>query len=186
MQETLLKAVLSLQKGEVILYPTDTIWGIGCDATNNTSVKKVYALKKRSANKSLIVLVDSFEMLEQYVEVVPQKIKNYLLQYSETPITVIYNFPKNLATNSIAKDNTIAVRIVKKGFINKLITAFGKPIVSTSANMSNQKSPKNYLEIDERIINNVDFIVNPSIAIKPKPPSKIIKLDKGEIIVLRE
>ena len=83
MQETLLKAVLSLQKGEVILYPTDTIWGIGCDATNNTSVKKVYALKKRSANKSLIILVDSFEMLEQYVEIVPQKIKNYLSLFLE-------------------------------------------------------------------------------------------------------
>lgn len=186
MSKVILKTIANLQKGKTILYPTDTIWGLGCDATNNISVKKIYALKQRKKSKNLIVLMNSFEMLEEYVKFVPQKVRNYLEQHKEDSITVIYSAPINLATSIIAEDNTIAVRIVKEGLVNRLITEFGKPIVSTSANISNEKSPENYLSINPIIIKNVDYIVQSELDTISNSPSKIIKFERNEIIVLRD
>lgn len=177
--------ILALNEGKTILYPTDTVWGIGCDATNFEAVKKVYNIKQRDQNKSLIILVDSFTMLQKYISAIPKEIKNFLIENTE-PITVIYSNPKGLAKNILAKDNTIAIRIIQDDFCNKLIKQFGKPIVSTSANISTYKTPLKYSDIDYRIISKIDFIVTLNIEFAPKKPSKIIQFITNKIIVLRD
>jgi len=185
MQKSIDKAVKALKNNKVILYPTDTVWGIGCDATNEQAIKKIYQIKERNLNKSLIVLVDSFRMLRVYVEIAPKIIQEYLKNKSK-PITVIYEKPINLAKNAIANDGTIAIRIVQDEFCKKLISNFGKPIVSTSANISGELPPKNYKSIDEKIIEKVDFVVSLPTEIKEKNPSIIIKVVDGEIKILRD
>jgi L-threonylcarbamoyladenylate synthase len=178
------KALLALQNGKTILYPTDTVWGIGCDATNEKAVKKVYKLKHRIASKSLIVLVNGFEMLEKYVENVSLEIREYLSNKSE-PITVIYSNPKCLAKNLIAADNTIAIRIVKDVFCTKLISKYNRPIVSTSANISGAPTPLHFSEIETKVIDNVGYVVNLELEFSKTTPSKIVKIINEEIIVLR-
>ncbi|MGB2231994.1 MAG: L-threonylcarbamoyladenylate synthase, partial [Flavobacteriaceae bacterium] len=148
-----------LKNKQTILYPTDTIWGIGCDATNVDAVKKIYDIKQREESKALICLVSSFEMLISYVEDIPEQVHEILKEASK-PTTVIYNSPRNFASNLIAADQTIAIRLVNKGFAHELIKTFGKPIVSTSANVSGNPSPKDFKEIDERILKGVDYVVN--------------------------
>lgn len=174
-----------LSNGKTILYPTDTIWGIGCDATDEIAVKKIYRIKQRDQSKSLIILVDSFEMLQNYINPVPKKIKTYLFDKSE-PITVIYKNPTNLARNLIAKDNTIAIRIVKEGFSNELIKKFGEAIVSTSANISGVKTPLSFEKIDNFFLKKVDYIVTLQKETSANKSSKIIKLENDKIVILRE
>ena len=173
-----------LINGATILYPTDTVWGIGCDATNENAVKRVYQLKQRTASKSLIILVNNFEMLTKYVTP-PTEIIAYLSNTTES-ITVIYSNPRNLAQNLIAEDNTIAIRVVKDTFNNALISKYKKPIVSTSANTSGLPTPSNFSEIEETILNNVDYIVKLDLEFPNTKPSKIVKVVKGEIVVLRD
>jgi L-threonylcarbamoyladenylate synthase len=179
------KTVKILSNQKTILYPTDTVWGIGCDATNQEAVNKIYAIKKRQESKSLIILVNSFEMLQDYVSEIPDKIKEFLKQ-TDKPTTVIYDKPKNLAKNAIANDNTIAIRIVNKGFVNELLNQFKKPIVSTSANISGAKSPTDFKSISKSIINNVDFVVSLPSENKNSKPSQIIKLVDNKIVFLRK
>ena len=124
-----------LKAGGVILYPTDTVWGIGCDATNPTAVARIFTIKQRSESKSLIILVSSIAMLREYIADLPQNILNYLQKINE-PTTIIYEKPQLLAPNVIAADNTVAIRLVQDPFCQKMITLLGKPIVSTSANIS--------------------------------------------------
>ena len=153
------KCLEVLRSGGLILYPTDTIWGIGCDATNEVAVAKVYALKKRNEEKSMIVLVNAEYMLDQYVKEIPKAAFEFI-EYIEKPLTIIYPGAINLAKNLVSSDGTIGIRITKDAFCRQLIQQFKKPIVSTSANISGQSAPRSFHEIDEEICSGVDYIVN--------------------------
>ena len=178
------KSKKQLEQGGVIVYPTDTVWGIGCDATNEVVVEKVFKVKKRPSSKSLILLVDSIEMLQDYVEIT-NEIHEFLAN-STRPTTVIYTNPKGIAKNCIADDNTVAIRIVKDEFCQELIQRFGKPLVSTSANISGEPTPQSFQEIDKAILESVDYVVNLPNHSGSQLPSKIVKvLPSGEIEVLR-
>lgn len=176
-----------LKNGGSILYPTDTIWGIGCDATNDRATSNIFKIKERIEEKNFIVLVDDIPMLEQYVEDIPD-VAYDLIAAIDKPITIIYPKGKNLAGNVIASDGSIAIRIVKNDFCKRIITTFGKPIVSTSANLSGEPSPVNFKTISERIKNRVDFIVNPELdTLTEIKPSRIIKLETtGMFTIIRD
>jgi len=180
MKKELTNTLNALNKGKLILYPTDTVWGIGCDATDVKAVQKIYKLKQRDDSKSMICLVSDYEMLERYITSIP-KIIYEILNTSIKPTTIIYNNPKGLAKNAIANDNTLAIRVVKDEFefCQKLIQQFGKPIISTSANISGEKTPKSYKEISQQILKGVDYIVNLHHEKTNASPSTIIKLNKG-------
>ncbi len=187
MKEDISKAVETLKDGGVILYPTDTIWGIGCDATNPDAVAKLNELKHRSINKSMIILLENPAMLYSYVEQIPEMAWD-LVELTTKPLTIIYPKAKNLAPALIAADGSIGIRIVKHAFCQRLIQAFRKPIVSTSANITGKPFPKSFSEIDSEIVNGVDYIV-PSIYDEGNPPipSGIISLGTGgEVKVIRE
>jgi len=175
------QTVSILQQGKTILYPTDTIWGIGCDATNETAVEKIFDIKNRPKKKSLIVLVDSIEMLKKYVIVTPE-IESMLASF-ELPVTVIYPNPKGLAPNVVNADNTIAIRIVNHDFCRQLIQQFGKPVVSTSANVSGEKNPVSFEDISVTIKKKVDFIADKKFDTSVyKFPSKLIKISADNSI----
>lgn len=174
-----------LKNRNTILYPTDTVWGLGCDATNSAAVNKIYQLKNREESKSLIILVSSIEMLEQYVGHIPEKALE-ILRKPEKPTTIIYNNPKGLAANTIASDNTIAIRIPQDDFCIHLIKEFGKPIVSTSANVSGEPTPKSFSEISEAILKNVDYVVNLQQEKVAEKSSTILKIEGDTVIVIRE
>ena len=159
MHEEVRKAGESLQKGFVILYPTDTIWGIGCDATNPEPVARVYRIKHRSDRKSMLVLIDDLSRLSSYVETIPDAALR-LIESSEKPTTIIYPEAKNLATNLIASDGSIGIRITSDPFCRQLIRYIGKPIVSTSANISGKRSPSSFREIDPEVVEQVDYTVD--------------------------
>jgi L-threonylcarbamoyladenylate synthase len=187
MDQIIKQTVEILKKGGVILYPTDTIWGIGCDATNPEAVAKVYRIKQREDSKSMLVLVETPNMLNSYVDVVPE-IAWDLIDLADKPLTIIYSGAKNLAPNLVSFDGSIGIRLVKHQFCEKLIRSFGKPIVSTSANITGKPFPKSYTEIDHEIHSQVDFIVPKEFDFNPQPsPSGIIKLEpNGEVKVIRE
>jgi len=147
-----------LRKGGIILYPTDTIWGIGCDATNAEAVDKVNKLKGRTQDKNLIILLENDNKLVSYVREIPD-VAYELIEYTDEPLTIIYSGAKNLASNLIPKDGTIGIRIVKHDFCEELIRRFRKPIVSTSANFTNSPAPKTFNDIDQGIIEGVDYVV---------------------------
>lgn len=179
-------ALLTLKKGGLILYPTDTVWGIGCDATNAEAVEKVFKLKQRSDDKSLICLVSDFKMLNEFIEDVPE-VAYDILKYAAKPTTIIYDDPIRIAENIIAKDNTLAIRVVKDDFCKTLIRKFRKPIVSTSANISGRPTPRTYSEIDPLILEGVDYVVNLHRDKKTGKPSAIIKLgNDGSVKVIRK
>ena len=185
-KEDLEKAVETISSDGIILYPTDTIWGIGCDATNENSVSKIYQIKQREYSKSLIVLASDIEMLKEYVSEVPEKIIELLAQ-EQNPITIIYPNARKLAPNAIANDGTIAVRIPKDDFCVSLIKKFGKPIISTSANISGEIAPKNFLSISELLKIKVDYIVNHKQSDESNSKaSKIVKIENNELIYIRK
>lgn len=186
MTEEVNKAFQVLKQGGIIVYPTDTIWGIGCDATNYDAVKRIYELKQREESKSMICLVSDFNMLNQYIEEVPE-VAYDILKYANKPTTVIYDRPLRVAENLIADDNTLAIRIVRNTFCNQLIKKLRKPLVSTSANISNQPSPKSYSEISSEILKGVDYVVNLDRKKKSSKASSIIKLSgDGMVKVIRQ
>jgi L-threonylcarbamoyladenylate synthase len=187
MDKDLSAAVETLRKGGLILYPTDTIWGIGCDATNVEAVDRIYRIKKRQDEKSLLILLDDENKLQDYVSDVPEIAWN-LIEISDKPLTIIYPGAKNLAGNLIAEDGSIAIRIVKDDFCRQMIRRFGKPVVSTSANISGMPWPPYYQKIDRILIKSVDYVVfHRQDEKKRGKPSGIIKLGKGtEISVIRE
>ena len=177
--------ILNLKLKNTILYPTDTVWGIGCDATESAAVAKIYKLKNREESKSLIILVSSVNMLKKYVSV-PKKALE-IIKETEKPTTIIYQNPKNIATNAISKeDNTVAIRIVQDDFCRKLIKKFGKPIISTSANVSGEPTPKSFLKISKPILEGVDYIVNLQQERETTKSSTILKIEGDSIVVLRE
>ncbi len=181
------KSIEILKQGGIILYPTDTIWGIGCDATNENAVDKIYKIKQRSDQKSMLVLLDNPNKISTYVQEMPE-IAWDLIDLTEKPLTIIYSGAKNLAKNLIPSDESIGIRITKDTFTQKLISKFGKPIVSTSANISGEASPQNYSEISEKIINAVDYTIKwRQDDLSKAEPSGIIKLkSNGEIQIIRK
>ncbi len=185
-QEEINRSVEVLQEGGLILYPTDTVWGIGCDATNETAVQKVYALKKRQDCKALICMVGNESMLERYVAHVPELAYD-LIDLSDKPVTIVYSEPQGFAKNLIAEDGSIAIRVAGDKFCQYLIGKFRKPIVSTSANFAGSKTPTSFHEIDSGIIKGVDYVVNLQHNERLSQPSSIIKLaSDGTIKVIRE
>jgi len=186
MLDEIFNATKVLTSGGTILYPTDTIWGIGCDATNASAVEKIYKIKKRIESKCLIVLVTDIEMLKEYLVSFPDMAMD-LINSLEQPTTIIYPKAKNIVKNVMAADGSVAIRIVKDEFCKQMITLFGKPIVSTSANISGEVAPVSFCKISEEIINSVDYIVkHERNKLKQMKPSTIIKLhDDGEYEIIR-
>lgn len=180
-------ALLALRKGGIILYPTDTIWGIGCDATNAVAVEKIFKIKSRNENKSLLVLVDGENMLDRYVKDIPE-IAFELAGVSDTPLTIIYPGGKNLAHGVCSEDGSVAIRICHDEFCHELISRFRKPITSTSANLSGKSSPENFDDIDNTIIESVDYVVKYRQDDREKhTASPIIKLEQnGTIKIIRK
>lgn len=175
-----------LSQQRVIAYPTDTVWGIGCDATNTDAVAKVYSIKNREESKSLIILVDSLEMLSKYIKNIPEKALKELKRATK-PTTIIYKNPIGLASNCVATDNTIAIRIVQNDFCIQLIKEFGKPIVSTSANISGEPTPKSFSEISDSILDSVDYVVNLQQEKITTSSSRIVRItDDNQVEVIRE
>ena len=186
LKEEVRKAWEVLKNGGIILYPTDTIWGIGCDATNEEAVKRVYELKHREDSKAMLVLLDDVVKLASYVEV--PDVAYELLEVNDKPMTIIYPNAKNLAKNLIAQDRTIGIRITSEIFTKALLYRFRKPIVSTSANISGESSPKCFAEISEAVKSAVDYVVDFRQEETSNPaPSSIIKLGVGgEIQIIRK
>jgi L-threonylcarbamoyladenylate synthase len=169
------KAFEVIQQGGIILYPTDTVWGIGCDATNTEAVQKIYDLKKREESKSMIVLMNGEKMIYNVFKDIPE-VAWQILDLSEKPTTLILDKPRNVAPTIIADDQSLAVRIVKEPFCYKLMERMKKPLVSTSANVSGQPTPKSFKEISPEIIKGVDYVVNLHREKICDKPSTIIKL----------
>ena len=176
-----------LESGGIILYPTDTIWGIGCDATNPEAVRKVFELKKRDISKPFILLVDSIDRLHEYVEHVHPRIEN-LLTYHTRPLTVIYPQAKNLPPISREANGSVAIRVALEGFPQRLLKSFKKPLISTSANISNDPFPAHFGEISSAVIEGVDYVVKSQQFDKNTgEPSVIVKIDdNGELFFIRE
>jgi L-threonylcarbamoyladenylate synthase len=186
MIEDIKKACQVMNEGGVILYPTDTIWGIGCDATNEEAVRRVYEIKQRSDSKAMLV-VDSPVKVDFYVQDVPEVAWD-LIEVADKPLTIIYSGARNLAPNLIAEDGSVGIRVTNEEFSKRLCQQFRKAIVSTSANISGQPSPANYSEITEELKSMVDYVVGYRREEMGHPkPSSIIKLDKGGVIkIIRE
>ena len=170
-----------LQNGGIILYPTDTVWGIGCDASNEKAVTKIYELKKRAETKSMIVLVNGEKLMHNTFKEIPE-VAWQIIDLSEKPTTLVLDKPQNIALNLVAEDNTLAVRLVKETFCYKLIEKLKKPLVSTSANISGNATPNTYSEISNEIKNGVDYIVNLSREKKCGNPSTIIKIGLDNVV----
>lgn len=182
----LLNAVEVLRQGVVILYPTDTIWGLGCDATNREAVEKVYRIKERPSGKSMLILVSDIVMAEEYTKDTPDLIWNVMEEALE-PLTLIFPHARNLADNLPAADGSIGIRMPKDNFCLELIRLFGKPIVSSSANPSNQAPPELYIDIPRELIELVDYVVQwRQDDFRPGSPSTVVKLGAdGEMEMIR-
>ncbi len=180
MQSEIKNALELLKSGGTILYPTDTIWGIGCDATNPDAVEKIYSIKKRMESKALISLVANITQLKQLCSKIPKE------SFNENPTTIIYNQVTGLANNLLAPNGSAGIRIAQDKFCKELIKVFGKPIVSTSANISGEHSPINFSEISEEIKKNVDYIVNLRQNEDMQTPSAILHVNSdGSLKKLR-
>ena len=186
MNEDIKKALEVLKTGGLILYPTDTLWGIGCDAKNEKAVEKIYKIKKRDDRKSMLILLNNINFISSYVEEVPE-IALDIVELANKPTTVIYPGAKNIAKNLIAEDGSIGIRISTEEFTDKLLQRFKNPIVSTSANISGDPSPESFNDISDEIKSNVDYVVNYKQDAIANKPSSIIKIGlSNEINVIRE
>ena len=191
-EDDIRQAIETMRKGGVILYPTDTVWGIGCDATNAEAVKRVYEIKQREDSKALICLVDSDARMQRYFRNVPdvawQLIDSLKEATDAKPTTLILDGAINLAPNLIAEDGSLGIRITNEPFSKELCFRFQKAIVSTSANISGEPAAQNYCDIDPRILEAVDYVCwSRRQEHKPHTPSSIIKLkENGEVTVIRK
>ncbi|MFH6768318.1 L-threonylcarbamoyladenylate synthase [Gaetbulibacter aquiaggeris] len=181
MQQEINKALQILKEGGLILYPTDTVWGIGCDATNPEAVNKVFQLKQRRGSKTLICLVADDRMLKKYIKKIPEVAYN-IIEVSEEPITIIYDDAQNLAPNLVAEDNTIAIRIPNDDFCFQLLRRFNGAIVSTSANISGMPTPKSFKEISQEVLKGVDYVVNLHREKICNKPSSMLKLSSNGVV----
>lgn len=180
------KLIQTLKSGGTIVYPTDTIWGIGCDATNVEAIQKIFEIKKREPSKSVIILVENEKRLQDLVDV--PEMAWEIIDLSEKPVTIVYENPRNLPKELLAEDGSIGIRLVKNDFCKKLISKLNKPLVSTSANLSGQKSPMKFSDISPEILAAVDYAVEENREVVSKyPGSSVIKIWKdNRIKVLRE
>ncbi|SHF74487.1 translation factor SUA5 [Flavobacterium segetis] len=186
MNDEILKAYDIIKEGGIILYPTDTVWGIGCDATNAEAVAKIYQLKKRAESQNMIVLMNGDKMMHNVFTEIPE-VAWQIIELSENPTTLILDKPKNVAANLIATDNTLGIRIVKEPFCFKLLEKLKKPLVSTSANISGKPTPKSFKEISPEILKGVDYIVNLQRDKIGGKPSTIIKLSlDNQVKIIRK
>ncbi|MGN6640152.1 MAG: L-threonylcarbamoyladenylate synthase [Mucilaginibacter sp.] len=177
LRDELTNALKVLQDGGIILYPTDTIWGIGCDATNTEAVKRIFKLKQRDEAKSMIILLDTENKLESYVKEVPA-IAYDLIEYAENPLTLVMPGAKNISSALISEDGSVGIRVAKHDFCQQLIQRLRKPLVSTSANISGKPSPQNFSQMDQEIIDGVDYVVNlEQNSTELKKPSTIMRLN---------
>ena len=178
--------IQTLKSGGTILYPTDTIWGIGCDATNIDAIEKIFEIKKREKTKSMIILVESEKRLQDLVDV--PEMAWEIMDLSEKPVTIIYDSPKGLPKELLAEDGSIGIRLVKNDFLKKLISKLNKPLVSTSANFSGEKSPMKFSDISQEIVDSVDFVVEENQEkVSEYSGSSIIRVwSDGRIKVIRE
>ncbi len=175
-----------IKNGGIILYPTDTVWGIGCDATNEEAVARIYALKKRIETKSMIVLMNGEKMMYNVFKEIPE-VAWQIIDLSEKPTTLILDNPRNVAQNIIASDKTLGVRLVKEPFCFKLMERMKKPLVSTSANISGQPAPIAFKDISQEIIKGVDYVVNLNRDKIGGKPSTIIKLtNDNQVTIIRK
>lgn len=181
------EAVKTLKEGGVILYPTDTVWGLGCDATNQAAIEKIYNIKKRADSKSLIMLVTDIDMVCRYVKSVPD-IALQLVEVTDTPLTIIYPVVSGLAKNAVTAEGTAGMRIPDHEFCQMMLRRFNKPIISTSANISGEPAPGVFDEIDDYIFGSVDYVVDREFEEgSTHKPSAIIKLGTGgEIEIIRK
>ena len=186
MEQELKKSLEVLKGGGLLLYPTDTVWGIGCDATNEEAVEKVYQLKKRHESKALICLVSGSTMLESYVGEVTAQVKA-ILETAQKPTTVIYPNPRGVAKNLLAPDGSMAIRISGNPFNQALVELLGKPLVSTSANISGEPTASTFDEISEAVKTGVDYVVNWGREQGPAAPSSVVLVNKdGSLTYLRK
>ena len=184
--QEILNAYEVIQKGGIILYPTDTVWGIGCDATNPEAVAKIYKLKQRAETQSMIVLMNGEKMIYNVFKDIPE-VAWQIIDLSEDPITLVLDKPRNVAANLIAPDQTLGIRVVKEPFCFKLMEKMKKPLVSTSANISGQPTPKSFKEISPEIIKGVDYVVNLQHEKIAGKPSTIIKLTSdSQVKIIRK
>jgi len=187
-QEDIDKSLEVLHRGGVILYPTDTVWGIGCDATNDAAIERIYAIKRRCETRAMLTLVNGLDMLAEYVDKSDVSFTVKMLEdYGSRPLTVIYSNARNIAPNLIADDGSLGIRIVNEPFCIQLMKFFGRAIVSTSANISGEPTPAIFDEISEEIKAAVDYIVQwRQDDRKPSTPSSIVKLNvDGSVTVIR-
>lgn len=178
--------IQTLKSGGTILYPTDTIWGIGCDATNIDAIEKIFEIKKREKTKSMIILVESEKRLQDLVDV--PEMAWEIMDLSEKPVTIIYDHPRNLPKELLAEDGSVGIRLVKNDFLKKLISKLNKPLVSTSANFSGEKSPMKFSDISHEIVDAVDFVVEENQdKVSEYSGSSIIRVwSDGRVKVIRE
>jgi L-threonylcarbamoyladenylate synthase len=175
-----------IKNGGIILYPTDTVWGIGCDATNQEAVAKIYKLKQRAETQSMICLMNGEKMMYNVFKEIPE-VAWQILDLSENPTTLVLDNPRNVATNLIASDKTLGIRLVKEPFCFKLMERMKRPLVSTSANVSGNVTPKTFKEISPEIIKGVDYVVNLHRDKVCKNPSTIIKLSlDNQVKIIRK
>lgn len=180
------KAIDVLNEGGIILYLTDTIWGIGCDATNVKAVRKIYDLKKRQTNHSMLLLLDNDVKLHRYVKEIPDVAWD-IVDASEEPITIIYPQGKNLAENLLSEDGSIGIRIIKEKKLQRFLQRFKKPLVSTSANLNGMKTPRAFSEISKEIIDGVDYVLKNDSKSKNNKPSSIIKIGlNSDVKIIRK
>ena len=187
MNEDIDNCIKVLKAKGTIIYPTDTIWGLGCEATFEEAVEKVYEIKKRPADKSFIVLVNGLDMLDRYLRNIPA-VALELIEMSDKPVTIVYDSPTAIAKNALAPDGTCAIRIVKDDFCVALMKRLGRPLISTSANYSGTPSPRNFSEIDKSLLASVDYVVKykQQTPVNAKP-SSIIKIgDNNSVKVIRK
>jgi L-threonylcarbamoyladenylate synthase len=179
LKDEVAKAFKIVNEGGIILYPTDTIWGIGCDATNTEAVKKIFHLKQRDEAKSMIILLDTDNKLQSYVQEVPDVAYN-LIEYAENPLTLVMPGAKNISPALIAEDGSVGIRISAHPFCQQLIQRLRRPLVSTSANISGKPSPQYFSQIDQEIIDGVDYVVDIDQHSKEiKNPSTIMRIEPG-------
>jgi L-threonylcarbamoyladenylate synthase len=186
LNQEILNAFEVIKEGGLILYPTDTVWGIGCDATNPEAVAKIYKLKQRAETQSMICLMNGEKMIYNVFNEIPE-VAWQIMDFSENPTTLVLDKPRNVAKNLIAPDNTLGIRLVKEPFCFKLMERMKKPLVSTSANISGQPTPKSFKEISPEIIKGVDYVVNLQRDKIGGKPSTIIKLtNDSQVKVIRK
>lgn len=186
MKEIIDSAVKVLKTGGLILYPTDTVWGIGCDATNDDAVRRVFELKRRSGAKSLVLLASGLDMVARYVREIPQ-MAIQLVEVNDAPMTIIYPGAMGLAPSTVAEDGSVGIRIPLNDFCVELVRRLGRPLVSTSANISGEPTPNCFAEISEPVKAGVDYVVEPQLERDSTgKPSQIISVGlRGEIKVIR-